>query len=215
MRILYILSLVTVSITSLQFQPRGFLSSSTTNCASRRLSSKHRFGLQAASDSIANIRESLAVPSDTILQAVDKNPRLTVSDCAAAAGIDLFTARQGLTLLASITGADLEVSRDGDIIYNFNNDFRTKLQQRSLGQQLRSVYQTVFPIFYYLLRISFGIALLSSLAIIFTVIIVSASSGSSDDDNNNNRRSSPSSYVRTTSYSNLFRYMALPDSPLL
>jgi hypothetical protein len=99
----------------------------------------------------------------------------------------------GLTLLASLTGGDLDVTTNGDIIYTFAKDFRSRLVSKSLGQKIKQIYQIIQPILYYLLRISFGIVLLTSLAIITsTFILVSSSSSSSDDDN---RRSSRNSRV--------------------
>ena len=136
---------------------------------------------------VESVRSSLVVPPDSILTAVERAPnyRLTVADCAANIGTDLFSAKQGLTLLASLTGGDLEVTQEGDIVYSFAADFRSRLYGRSIGQKLREFYRIVAPIIFYLVRISFGVFLLASLAIITSTFFVVLSGGSNDDRDNN------------------------------
>ena len=142
---------------------------------------------------IDSIRSNLEVPPESILSAVEKAPnyRLTVADCAASSGMDLFSARQGLTLLASLTGGDLEVTQEGDIVYSFANDFRSRLYGRSVGQKLKEFYRIIAPILFYLVRISFGVFLLASLAIISSTFFVVISGGSSSNDDREQNRSHP------------------------
>jgi hypothetical protein len=150
-------------------------------------------------ESVGVLREKLETPPESILRAVENSPakrRLSVSDAAALAGVDLIKARNGLMTLATLTGGDLEVTNDGDIIYSFPENFRTILAQRSLGQKLSSVYNTLFPFLFFIVRASFGIALLTSLAILASTFIFVYSSSSSrsddDDDNRGNQRRSVS-----------------------
>ena len=140
---------------------------------------------------VDSLRTNLVVPPDSILSAVEKAPnyRLTVADCAASSGMDLFSARQGLTLLASLTRGDLEVTQDGDIVYSFANDFRSRLYGRSVGQKLKEFYRIVAPILFYLVRISFGVFLLASLAIITSTFFVVISGGSNSNDDRDSNRS--------------------------
>ena len=88
--------------------------------------------------SITSWRDKLDVPPDAITSAVGKQNRLSVSDAATLGGVDLATAKRGLTTLASLTGGDMDVTNSGDIVYTFPPNFKEILLKRSLGQQLKS-----------------------------------------------------------------------------
>ena len=142
-------------------------------------------------ESLRSLREKLNTPPEPIIAAVERMPDvpLSVADVAAKAGLDLNVARTQLMTLASLTGGDLEVTQDGEILYSFPRNVRAILQQRSLGQKIRTLNQAMAPYLLYVLRASFGVALITSLAILFTTfVVVSTSTSSSDDDNKNNRR---------------------------
>lgn len=142
---------------------------------------------------IEEFRESLNVPSENVVNAVSntKNRRLTVSDAASKAGCDLRTAQKSLMTLASFTGGDLDVTSDGEIIFSFPEDFQSILLQRSTGEKIRRVYKILYPWLFYALRISFGVALITSLAIVTTMFVaVSSSSNNSDSDDRNRNRGS-------------------------
>ena len=80
----------------------------------------------------------------------------------------------------------MAVTNDGDILYSFPRNVRSILQQRSLGQKVRTTYAAASPFLFYLLRASFGVALLASLlALGSAFVVVSSSSRSSDDDKGN------------------------------
>ena len=84
-------------------------------------------------------------------------------------------------------GGDMAVTNDGDILYSFPRNVRSILLQRSLGQKVRTTYATASPFLFYLLRASFGVALLASLLILGTTfVVISTSAKSSDDDKGNN-----------------------------
>jgi len=130
------------------------------------------------------------LPSEQVLEAVQKaGGRVTVTDVAATAGIDIPSARQGLVTLAAKTEATLEVSSDGEIVYSFSNDFRSRLRQESSAQKVRELYGQIKPILDYLIRISFGSLLFLSLFVVFSSIIMISSSSSSNDDDRRERRS--------------------------
>jgi len=127
------------------------------------------------------------IPSDSVIDAVEaessKNAPVLVSDVAAKAGISLSQARRDVTTLASLTQANLAVSNDGDILYSFPASVRSTLAQNSAKYKLLDAYDSnVKPVLFYLLRVSFGVVLLTSLAAIFTSILVISSSSSSDED---------------------------------
>jgi hypothetical protein len=104
---------------------------------------------------LTNLREKLATPPEAIVAAVEKMPnrKLSVADVAASAGVDLATARTQLMTLASLTGGELSVTDDGDILYAFPGNVRATLLQRSLGQRLRAGYAAAAPFLFYAVRV--------------------------------------------------------------
>ncbi len=75
-----------------------------------------------------------------MLAAVERaGGRVTVQDVAALAGVDLATAQKGLVRLAALVDGDLEVGKDGDLVYTFPRSFRTALRTRSLAQRAKEV----------------------------------------------------------------------------
>ena len=75
-----------------------------------------------------------------IMKAVEKaGGRVTVQDVAALAGVDIATAQQGLVKLATLVEGDLEVGKDGDLVYQFPRTFRTALRTRSITQRAKEV----------------------------------------------------------------------------
>lgn len=81
-----------------------------------------------------------APPPEKVLAAVERaGGRVTVQDVAALAGVDLGTAQKGLVQLAALVEGDLEVGKDGDVVYQFPRNFRTALRTRSLAQRAKEV----------------------------------------------------------------------------
>jgi hypothetical protein len=82
------------------------------------------------------------------------------------------------------------VSERGELVYSFDDDFHRVLLQRSAVQRVRDVFDRVYPVAFYALRVCFGLTLLTSLAVLSTVFVAvtSAQSSSSDDDNHNRGR---------------------------
>jgi len=163
--------------------------------------------------SLEDLRETLVFPPDNICIAVDKtsNKKLSVADASTIAGCDLRTARNGLVLLASLTGANLDVTKDGEIIYTFPENYRQILLRRSLGQKLKSAYNTIKAPLSFLFRISFGLLLFASLFIIGTTFaFISIQGQSSSDDRDDSRGSRRSSQAQISSLD----YFSLGPSPL-
>lgn len=151
----------------------------------------------------SDIREQLTVPPSFILDVIDKVPskRLTIPDAAALAGTDLQKARKAVILLAGLVGANMDVTKNGDIVYTFPTDFKRILFERSLGQRIQKISEVVLPPLLFLGRISFGLFLLTSLAVIFsTFILVSTSSGNGnndDSDRKSNERRDSNNYANS------------------
>jgi hypothetical protein len=129
------------------------------------------------------------VADPQIMKAVEQlGYRVTVGDVAAQAGLEVNLAQKGLLALASDVGGNLQVAESGEIAYLFPKNLRGILQQKYLRLRLEAVWQKIWPVLFYLIRISFGIALLVSIALIFIAIAIilialsSAKGGSSDGD---------------------------------
>jgi hypothetical protein len=111
--------------------------------------------------------------------------RVTVGDVATQAGLNVAEAGQGLLALAADAGGHLQVAESGDIVYQFPQNFRTILRNKYLQLRLQEWWQKVWGIIFYLIRISFGIFLVVSIALITVTIIIIITAGNSDRDSDN------------------------------
>lgn len=121
-----------------------------------------------------------------VMEAVEKlSYRVTVGDVAAQSGLSLATASNELMRLATDSGGHLQVAESGDIAYVFARNFRNILLNRSFKLQLQAWLKSVWKWVFYLIRISFGIVLIISIAIVVLGIIAAllALQSSSSDDN--------------------------------
>lgn len=132
------------------------------------------------------------VPSSRVVDAIEKNGRnrrVVAADVAAAAGISLSRARRELTALASISRGDIAVNVDGELIYTFPDNLPTVLAQYSLRYKALQIFQKTWPVLFWGIRVSFGIALVASVVAIFsTIFFIQTSSSSNNDDREDNRR---------------------------
>jgi hypothetical protein len=129
------------------------------------------------------------LPSKTVLDAVENSPRDSViaSDVAAKAGVSLSQARKDLTTLAAFTRADLSVTKDGELLYRFPANLKTVLAQNSAKYQAIQSFEKAWPIMFWIVRVSFGVALLASLVAVFSTIVFIQSSSSSDERRRDDR----------------------------
>lgn len=157
-----------------------------------KLFSPSSLAASPVTESVSYLRDKLQTPPESIIRAVEKigpNVPISVADASALSGTDLNTARTNLMILASLTGGDLEVTEDGEIMYSFPNGVRSVLEKRSVGQKIKVTYKSLYPYLLFALRSTFGILLLTSLAIMGgTYLTITSSSSSSDDrDRDSNR----------------------------
>ncbi len=123
-------------------------------------------------------------PNPAIMQAVEKlNYRVTVGDVATQAGLNIEMANQGLLALATDAGGHLQVADTGDIVYLFPRNFRNVLQSKYFKLQLQEWWNKIWKVLFYLIRISFGIVLIASIALITIAITMILASLSDRDDN--------------------------------
>ncbi|KAK8466674.1 hypothetical protein PHAVU_008G154100 [Phaseolus vulgaris] len=135
--------------------------------------------------------ETDKVPSDVrkrTMDAVDGcGGRVTIGDVASRAGLNLNQAQKALQALAADTDGFLEVSEEGDVLYVFPKDYRSRLGAKSLRIKAEPYFEKAKAAVEYLIRVSFGTALIASIVIVYTTIIALVTSSRSDDDNRGRR----------------------------
>lgn len=134
----------------------------------------------------------MASPNSAIMQSIEKlNYRVTVGDVATQSGLDVKVVQQELLQLANDTNGHLQVAETGDIAYIFSPNFRTILRNKYWQLRVEKWLKKAWSIIFYLIKISFGIILISSIIIMLLaiVIIVVAISGNKDSDSSDNSNS--------------------------
>ncbi len=129
-------------------------------------------------------------PRPAVMAAVEKlNYRVTVGDVAAQSGLDLNLAERELLSLSTEAGGHMQVAESGEIAYKFDPNFRNVLLSRSFKLQVQAWLQSAWKWLFSLIRISFGILLIVSIAIVVIAIIAAliAIQSQSRDDNDNRR----------------------------
>ncbi|GAU13042.1 hypothetical protein TSUD_173420 [Trifolium subterraneum] len=90
----------------------------------------------------------------------------------------------------AVDGFGGRVSEEGDILYVFPKDYRSKLGAKSFRIKAEPYFEKAKNAGEYVIRVSFGTTLIASIVIVFTAIIAILSSSKSDDDRGERRRSS-------------------------
>ncbi|XP_044483025.1 uncharacterized protein At5g03900, chloroplastic [Mangifera indica] len=152
--------------------------------------------VRASLDMSAGLRpgsvvESDKLPSDVRKRAMDAvdacGRRVTIGDVASKAGLTLSQAQKALQALAADTDGFLEVSDEGDVLYVFPKDYRAKLAAKSFRIKVEPLVEKAKAGAEYLIRVSFGTALIASIVIVYTTIIAALLSSRSDEDNRGRR----------------------------
>ncbi|OKH15149.1 hypothetical protein [[Limnothrix rosea] IAM M-220] len=126
--------------------------------------------------------------SPQLMKAVEKlQYRATVGEVASQAGLSVQLAQNQLAGLASEAGGTLQVAETGDIVYEFPSNFRSILTSKSAKLRLKAWLDKTWQVVFYLIRISFGVALVASIALITIAILVLIFAANNRDDNNNSR----------------------------
>jgi hypothetical protein len=97
--------------------------------------------------------------------------RVTTGDVATHTGIHLEEARTGLLDLANRTGGHMQVTETGEVVYALPQDFRQVLVRKYIRLQVREWLDRVWKVLFYLVKISFGILLISSIAVVYLTIL--------------------------------------------
>ncbi|MCU0525044.1 MAG: hypothetical protein MUF72_09490 [Elainella sp. Prado103] len=121
-----------------------------------------------------------------MMRAVEKlDYRVTIGDVAAQAGLEVKTAERDLLALASAAGGHLQVSESGEIAYLFPRNFRQILRSKDWRLRWQETLSKIWNFIFYLIRISFGLYLIASIALIGIAIVIILIALNSRDDNGN------------------------------
>eukprot|EP01084_Bolivina_argentea_P270610 460185_1 len=135
------------------------------------------------------VQDYMSIPDKSILSAVEKaGYRALPQDIAELAGVNLATAQAGLQSLSVLAGGDLEVSEDGSLVFNFPRDFRIKLATKSTAGKAKAKFEKAWPIIFWCTRITFGVFLISSIALVFSTIFMLLSTQQRSSEENDRRR---------------------------
>ncbi len=125
------------------------------------------------------------VANPAVMRAVEKlDYRVTIGDVAAQAGLDIQIAERDLLALASEAGGHLQVAESGEIAYLFPRNFRDILRSKYWRLRWQEAFSKIWNFIFYLIRISFGIYLIASIALIGIAIVIILIALNSRDDNN-------------------------------
>ena len=140
------------------------------------------------------------LPSKPVIDAVieSKTQSIVASDVATRAGVSLSKARKDLTTLASLSQGDISVSSDGELIYEFPNDLNGVLSSNSAKYKAKQAFEKAWPTLFWGLRVSFGVALVASVALVFSAIVVlQTSEGGQREERRDERRGGGMSFGGT------------------
>ncbi|MBX9568833.1 MAG: hypothetical protein K2X77_08050 [Candidatus Obscuribacterales bacterium] len=102
----------------------------------------------------------------------DLGRRVTAADVATKTGLPVLVVSEALNQIASETGGHLAVSTTGDVVYSFAPGFSNTYLTRGVARFFERFLEELFKILYYMVKISFGIMLVLSLAIIIITIMI-------------------------------------------
>jgi hypothetical protein len=121
-------------------------------------------------------------PNPQLMTAVEQlGYRVTGGDVAMQIGVHLEQARSGLLDLANQTGGHLAVTDTGEIIYTLPQDFRQILLRKSIRLRIQAWLHQIWTVVFYLIKISFGILLIASIAVVYLAILALSCSGDGGD----------------------------------
>jgi len=125
------------------------------------------------------------LPSAAVVDAVASvdGDKVIASDVATRAGVSIAQAKKDLTALASLSRGDISVSSDGELIYEFPSNLKGVLSSNSAKYKTLQVFEQLWPTVFWGIRVSFGVALLASVVLIFSTLLFVNASSSSDEDN--------------------------------
>jgi hypothetical protein len=121
---------------------------------------------------------------EKVIKAInDLGRRVTAADVATKTGLPFLVVATELNRVASETGGSLQVATTGDVAYKFAPGFQSAYLAKGMAKFFQQAFAVIFTAGFFLLRISFGVALiLSLLIIIVAIILIVLRMGSDRDD---------------------------------
>lgn len=104
----------------------------------------------------------------------DLGRRVTSADVATKTGLPVLSVQQKLNEVAADTNGHMQVGKTGDIVYSFSPGFSNAYLAKGITAALLAASASVYSFLFYVVRISFGIALILSLLTIVVVLLVIA-----------------------------------------
>ncbi|DBA95928.1 TPA: hypothetical protein ACH3X1_001454 [Trebouxia sp. C0004] len=108
--------------------------------------------------------------------------RVTVGDVSARAGVKISEAEEALNALAADASGTLEVSDSGDVLYVLPSNFKQIVAGKSWLLRAEPFFQKIRDASAYLVRVTFGTALITSVVLVWVTIVAILSSSGKDDD---------------------------------
>ncbi|CAA2970508.1 Iron-sulfur cluster biosynthesis family [Olea europaea subsp. europaea] len=202
----------------LHYLPPPFLPTSVKyQCHNRRNSvalirASSSSGIDVTTSAIkpGGIVESDKLSSEVRKRAMDAidsfGGRVTIGDVASKAGLKLNEAQKALQAVAADTNGFLEVSDEGDVLYVFPKDYRSKLAAKSFKIKIEPLFEKAKMATEYVVRVSFGTALIASIVLVYTTIIAILSSSREEDNRGRRGRSYDTGFMFYLSPTDLFWY---------
>ena len=101
----------------------------------------------------------------------DLNDKATVADVVTRTGLSQNVAQRLLNEIAADASGQICVNSSGDIFYQFAPNFENASEVKSLSQAVNAFSEKVLEAIFLLVRVSFGVALIASLAIIVLIFL--------------------------------------------
>ena len=111
-----------------------------------------------------------------------RNEKLTASDVASLCGISINKAHNELQKLSLASGARMQVTTDGEIVYTFPANLHSVLLRRSIGHRFAQSWTFIWPHIWKAIKLSYGLVLLSSVALCTAVFVSNLTSSSRDEE---------------------------------
>ncbi|WP_316431613.1 hypothetical protein [Leptolyngbya sp. NK1-12] len=137
--------------------------------------------------------------------------RVTTGDVASQAGLDVKLVERDLLALASEAGGHMQVTESGEIAYLFPRHFRDILRSKSWRLRWQERLGKVWNFIFYLIRISFGIYLIASIALIGIAIMIILVALSSSRDGDSGGGDSGGGFIPTGGFGGNWFFFFMPD----
>lgn len=115
---------------------------------------------------------SLLVPEkQKAIDAIKLKLRTTAAEFATVSGLSINKSNYWLNKIAGETGAKLDIAKDGTVYYQFAPNFTNVYRKRGLLKAALLVGAFIFQATYWMVRVSFGVALVLSVLVIVVLIV--------------------------------------------